>query len=163
MEVSWKRGTQFRVDPQVAYQQIEGIRAKNDGSATAELLLHKAKTKANPLHDEFEWDNEAAAHQHRLSRARIMLRSFMVLRTDLKTDRPQRVYEVVREQEKTHGRIKHVYKTTDDIMKDVDLRAELLGRALKELVSLRNRYRDLQELAIVLRAIDELVETIAVS
>jgi hypothetical protein len=38
------------------------------------------------------------------------------------------------------------------------LRAELLGRALGELVSIRNRYRDLQELAVVMRAIDEVVE-----
>jgi hypothetical protein len=163
MEVTWKHGSQFKVDPKVAYQQIEGIRTKNDGSATAELLVAKAKAKANPLHNEFQWDDQLAAHQHRLWRARVMMSSFMVLRGDLKTDRPQRVYEVVREPEKTPGRIKHVYRTTDDIMKDVDLRAELLGRALKELVSIRNRYRDLQELAIVLRAIDELVGTLEVS
>lgn len=157
MEIRWKQGTQFKVDAGVAHEVVEGIRKKNKGSASAEDIVQAAKAVRNPLHGEFEWNDEAAAHEHRLQQARVMMRAFVIVRSDLKTDRPQRVYEVVREPQEGKHRIKHVYRTIDDIMQDTDLRAELLGRALNELISIRNRYRDLQELAVVLRAIDEVV------
>jgi len=157
MEIRWKQGSQFRTPADVAHGVVEAIRKKNGGAASAEDIVQAAKAARNPLHGDFEWDDKAAAHEHRLSRARVMMSSFVVVRGDLKTDRPQRVYEVVREPQDGKHRIKHVYKTVDDIMKDTDLRAELLGRALGELISIRNRYRDLQELAVVLRAIDDVV------
>lgn len=158
MAIQWKSGTQFKVDPEIAYNEIEVVRKAKGGSASAEDVVARAKSKRNPLHAEFEWDDKVAGHEYRLYLARNMMRAFVIVRDDLKTDRPQRVYEVVREKQEEKGRVKHVYKTVDDIMKDTDLRAELLGRALSELISIRNRYRDLQELAIVLRAIDTLVE-----
>lgn len=158
MEIRWKQGSQFRTPADVAHGVVEAIRKKNGGSASAEDIVQAAKAARNPLHGDFEWDDKAAAHEHRLWRARNMMNSFVVVRGDLKTDRPQRVYEVVREPQDGKHRIKHVYRTVDDIMKDTDLRAELLGRAMNELISIRNRYRDLQELAVVLRAIDTVVE-----
>ena len=157
MQVKWKNGSQFRAEAGVAHKTIEEIRNRNGGAVAADDVVHAAKAKRSPLHDDFEWDDSKAAHEHRLETARRMLRSFVIVRTELKTDRPQRAYEVVREPQDGKHRIKHVYKTVDDIMKDTDLRAELLGRALGELISIRNRYRDLQELAVVLRAIDEVV------
>lgn len=159
MAVQWKRGSQFKVDAEVAHEQIELIRKKNDGSVTADLVVKEAKKKSNPIHECFEWDDTVAAENFRLSTARVLMHSLVVIRDELKTDRPQRVYEVVRQPQVGRGRIKNVYKSMDDIMKDEDSRAELLGRALRELISIRNKYRDLQELAIVMRAIDELVET----
>ena len=161
MTIQWKSGSQFTCAADVAHKQIEVIRKKT-GKVLPEDVVRVAKSKCNPLHSEFEWDDATAALAHRVERARLMLRSFMVVRDDLKTDRPQRIYEVVREPQEKPGRIKHVYRTVEDIMTDKDLRAELLGRALGELISLRNRYRDLQELAIVMRAIDEVVETVKV-
>ena len=158
MEIRWKNGSQFKASPDVAHKTVEDIRKKNGGSASAEQIVQAAKAVRNPLHADFEWDDPTAAHEHRLHRARVMMSSFVIVREDLKTGRPQRVYEVVREPQVGKHRVRHVYKTVDDIMKDTDLRAELLGRALKELISIRNRYRDLQELAIVLRAIDTVVE-----
>jgi hypothetical protein len=163
MTVQWKSGTNWRVAADTAHQEIEKIRKKNHGNVTAGDVVAAAKSARSPLHPEFEWNDEAAANEHRLYTARTMLRSFVVVRDDIKTDRPQRVYEVVRDVVKSEPgtRTKHVYKTVDDIMKDSDYRAELLGRALRELISIRSRYRDLQELAVVLRAIDEVVESMA--
>ena len=164
MKVQWKQSANHKVDASVAFEVVEAIRAKNNGSATAELVVNVAKAKRNPLHDEFEWDDSVAGHQHRLTQARGLLRNFVVVRDDITTDRPQRVYQVVREAEqKKPGRIRHVYKSTEDIMHDEDLRAELLHRALRELISFRDRYRDLQELAIVIRTIDETLATVEVA
>lgn len=157
MEIRWKTGSNFGVEAKVAHKEIETLRAKNDGSISADQVVSAAAKKRNPIHLCFEWDDQKAAHEHRLQTAREMLRSFVFVREDIQTDRPQRVYEVVRQPQQGAGRVRHVYKTTDDILKDEDLRAELLGRALKELISIRNRYRDLNELAVVLRAIDEVI------
>ena len=157
MQVKWKNGSQFRAEAGVAHKTIEEIRNRNGGAVAADDVVHAAKAKRSPLHEDFEWDDSKAANEHRLETARRMLRSFVIVRTELKTDRPQRAYEIVREPQEGQKRIRHVYRTVDDIMGDENLRAELLGRALGELISIRNRYRDLQELAVVLRAIDDVV------
>lgn len=160
MTVMWKQGTQHRVAAEVAFDVVEQLRKKNDGDVDAEMLVKAASAKRNPLHAEFEWDDTEAGHQFRLSQAREVLRHLVVVRDEISSERPQRVYEVVRlPKEEENTRAKNVYRTVDQIMADPDMRAELLGRALKELISIRNRYRDLQELAVVMRSIDEVVET----
>lgn len=160
MEIRWKQGSHHQIAPAVAHEAIEAIRHKNGGEASAEAVVKAAAAKRNPLHPEFTWDDSEAANEYRLTQARYMLRNLVVIREELATDRPQRVYEVVRKPQEGQTRVKHVYRTTEDIMADADMRAELLGRALRELVSIRNRFRDLQELAVVLRAIDEVVATV---
>lgn len=45
------------------------------GRLTPEAVLEDAADPASPLHDEFEWDDASAAHQHRLDRARAIIRS----------------------------------------------------------------------------------------
>ena len=163
MKIAWKSGTHHKVEALVAHEAIEAVRKRNNGDASAEAVVKAAAVKRNPLHPEFTWDDSVAAHEHRLGQARYMMRNLVVVRNELVTDRPQRVYEVVRvpqDPEKGKQRVRHVYRTTDEIMADPDMRAELLGRALRELITIRNRYRDLQELAVVLRAIDELVATV---
>jgi hypothetical protein len=162
MKVTWKSGTQHKVEATIAHEAIEAVRAKNDGAVTAEAVVKAAKVRRNPLHPEFEWDNDAAGHAYRLGQARELLRHFVVIREELSTDRPQRVYEIIKQPqdpERGKQRAKYAYRSTTDIMADPDMRAELLGRALRELISIRDRFRDLQELAVVLRAIDEVLET----
>lgn len=162
MQVKWKSGVRFKTPAEVAHEQIDNLRKRNGGKVTARQVVDAAKVKRNPLHRDFEWDDTKAADEFRLNRARTMMNSLVIVRDDIKTERPQRVYEVVKDPKSPPQSSKKVYKTVDDIMKDPDNRAELLGRALRELISIRNRYRDLQELAVVMRSIDELIETVEV-
>ena len=162
MEIKWKDGSHHKVDAEVAYKEIEAVREKNGGSIPAEAVVEAAKRKRNPLHPEFEWNDSAAGHQFRLTQARKIIHSLVVVRDEIKSERPQRVYEVVKlPQEQTDdgkpARAKHVYKSLEDVMADPDMRSEILGRALRDLIAIRNRYRDLQELAVVMRAIDEVL------
>ena len=162
MKIKWKSGSHHKVEAEVAYKQIEAVRAANDGSVPAEAVVKAAKRKTNPLHPEFEWDDSVAGQEFRLEQARRMVRSLVVVRDEIKSERPQRVYEVVKlPQEQTDdgkpARAKHVYKSLEDVMADPDSRSELLGRALRELITIRNRYRDLQELAVIMRAIDDVL------
>lgn len=162
MDIKWKQGTQHKVEPEAAYKVVMDVRKKNNGEASADDIVKAATPKRNPLHPEFEWDDATAGHEYRLTQARAIVRHLVEVRKDTKTSRPQRIFEVVRVPQKVDSegkrqRVKSVYRTVEDIMADPDMRSELLGRALRELISIRNRYRDLQELAVVLRAIDEVV------
>lgn len=157
MDVRWKKGANFSVPADAAFAAIEEVRLANAGEATADLVVETAKDKDHVLHPEFEWNNAKAGHQYRLITARSIMRSFVVVRSELSTDRPQRVYEVVRQQSQAPGRIRSVYKRSEDILADPELRAELIARLLKELINMRARLRDVQEFAIVVRAIDEVL------
>lgn len=45
------------------------------GIVTPDGVVEAARDKHNPLHSEFDWDDASAAHQHRLDRARQLIRS----------------------------------------------------------------------------------------
>jgi len=46
--------------------------------ATPEGLVEAAKNPSSPIHRYFEWNDKAAANQHRLSQARYYLRSIVI-------------------------------------------------------------------------------------
>jgi hypothetical protein len=162
MEIRWKQGSQHKVEAAVAHEAVEAIRKRSGGDASAEQVVKAAASKRNPLHPEFTWDDNEAANEYRLDQARRLLRELVVVRPEITTDRPQRVYGIVRvpREDSSPQRIKHVYRTIDDIMRDPDTRAEYLNSALRELIAIRNKYRDLQELAIVMRAIDAVTQSV---
>lgn len=47
---------------------------RRDGHVTASAVVAEATPAQSPIHDEFEWDDKKAAHEHRLSTARRMIR-----------------------------------------------------------------------------------------
>jgi hypothetical protein len=160
MKITWAAGSRFKTDAEVAHREVERIRKKCGGEVDAQQLVKAASSKASPLHPEFEWDDKIAASEYRLEQGRLLLRSLVVVRDDVTTDRPQRVYQHVKAAPVGTGdKPRKVYRTIDQVMADPDTRAELLGRALRDLIRIRNQYRDLQELAVVMRGIDTLLET----
>ena len=48
------------------------------GRLTAEAVVQTATPEDHPLHGQFEWDDEAAGHQHRLDQARHLIKAVMV-------------------------------------------------------------------------------------
>jgi len=55
-------------------QELAAIFLQN-GQLTAPLVVESATPEDSPLHAHFNWDDAEAAHQHRLSQARQMIRS----------------------------------------------------------------------------------------
>ena len=49
-----------------------------DGILTAEAVVEAAKDPESPLHHQFEWDDSAAAHAHRLNQARQLIRTVVI-------------------------------------------------------------------------------------
>lgn len=49
------------------------------GLIQPETVVANARDPASPLHTYFEWDDSAAAHQHRLAQARRLIRQFRII------------------------------------------------------------------------------------
>jgi hypothetical protein len=48
------------------------------GQLSPDLVVDAARDPGSPLHAEFEWDTEKAAHAHRIEQARTLIRSVRV-------------------------------------------------------------------------------------
>lgn len=162
-EVSWKPGFSkaSKVDAAEAHVALERIRKRNGGEVTPDSVIDAARSASSPLHDAFEWDDSRAAEEHRREQARCLLRSLVVTRIEA-PKAPTRVYEVVRREKdvETGEKSRRVYSTTEEVLADPDARARLLSDVLRQLVALRTRYRQLQELAVVWRSVDAALEKV---
>lgn len=58
--------------------RLEKIASLNGGRLTPDAVLKDAKSASSPLHDQFEWNDSAAAVQWRLAQARELIRSVKV-------------------------------------------------------------------------------------
>ena len=75
--ISWKPGSRLSgiLDAEQCYEELEAIRDWCGGDFTASDIVDRARHEASTLHAGFEWDDTAAAHEHRLSQARKINRS----------------------------------------------------------------------------------------
>jgi hypothetical protein len=156
---SWKPGARFasKLDAQTVGVEIDRIRREHGEHAGADDVLAEAKDPSNPLHSAFNWDDEAAAHEHRLETARSLLRSVHVVIIT-----PERKEITARAFVSTKSRTepgKHTYTSTEYAMGDSELRAEVLKVALRELAALRRKYAELSELSEVFSALDHVLKT----
>ncbi len=157
MKVAWKRG--FRgaslLSASTAHNELEKIRKKNDGELRKADVVESAKSARHKLHRFFEWDDSKAANDHRLWQAGRLIASIEVVIDEAPDKGTTRQYEISRS--KTDP-AKQSYQRLEDVMKTADGRADLMKRALSELIAVRRRYHMLQELAIVFREIDAVIE-----
>lgn len=159
--ISWKPGSRLSgiLDAEQCHKELEDIRDSCGGVFTASDIVDRARNESSPLHAGFEWDDTAAAHEHRLEQARKINRSIQVKYLDIPTQPVTRAYEVKRVEVTKNGKSSKTYfSTSEDVMSDPDARARLITQALNELQRLRVRFRLLQELAIVWRSVDEVLE-----
>jgi len=154
---AWKKGSKLSVNADVVGKYVDQLKKKH-GEITPELLLKSAESTRSAIHSCFEWDNDEAAHQYRLSQARYILRSIITyVITSGDNKRPVRVWipvgkqhQIIEDEDQTES----TYKRVDEIMHNPNLRAQLLIRAWKELKQWRIRYEIYEELAEVFKAMD---------
>ncbi|MFZ4498520.1 MAG: hypothetical protein ACOYMX_02310 [Burkholderiales bacterium] len=67
---------------------VEAIGALADASGviTPEVVVEAAKNPDSPLHEHFDWDDQSAAHQHRIDTARKLIRGIRVQVTNNRID-----------------------------------------------------------------------------
>ncbi len=146
MNYQLKDGARLHGNPQAIGQRLEQLRQKH-GELTADQVLTDARNPKSPLHDDFEWDDTAAAEQYRLAQARYILRSIVVV-YDEAPEVPTRAFILV---DSGSG---EAYQSTCVALSDADMRLQVLEKAKKEMAAFRRRYSELRELAEVFSAID---------
>lgn len=146
---AWKPGSRIRIDAEKAGRELTRMEGES-GGLTPEKVLDRARSANSALHAHFEWDDTAAAHQHRLQQARELIRSITVetVRTNVGDPRPVRAFVSVTENEEGS------YASTARAMSDKELRAQVLARAWRDLQAWRQRYAELVEFSKLFEIID---------
>lgn len=131
--------------------------ARKHGRLLPETVVEEARSKDSPLHDSFQWDDSAAAHQWRLVQARQIIRAAVryieVPGANEITFIKVREYTSLSDDRKLKGG----YRVTVNILEDADLRARMLEDALREMLAFKKKYAALSELSAVFAAIDQAV------
>lgn len=115
-------------------------------------VLEFARDPETALHACFEWDDDKAAHEFRLEQARKLLRVYVTVEQG--KSEPVRAYVSLKSDRQKEG---GGYRAITDVLSDDALRNQLLSDALDELRAVQSRYKHLQKLAKVWRAVDEAV------
>lgn len=137
-------------DANVVGAHLEMLREKFKGEITPEDILADAQNDNSPLHSFFEWDDGAAAQQHRLQQARGLIRAVVAIY--VRPDKPavrQRAYVNI----KAPGEPQH-YRESSHAMSVKSTRDIVLKGAWREFQAWRNRYKDLKEFSELFEVAD---------
>lgn len=129
---------------------LEFLRQQSKGELTPEDVVQDARNPNSPLHSFFEWDDTAAAEQHRLQQARGLIKA--VVAVYVQPDKPAvrtKMFVHVNEPGAPH------YREKSHAMSQKKTREMVLRRAWNELQQWRRRYADLKEFADLIPVIDE--------
>lgn len=127
--------------------------AKNDpeGLCRPVAVVEFAKNPKTHLHKKFTWNIQKAAEEYWLWQARqVITLEFQVIKTS-NGEKKTQLFVSLFDDRKAGG-----YRMITDVLKDKDLYLRLLSEALSELNRLKEKYKDLKELAGVFQKIDEL-------
>ena len=153
MVFEWKRNMAVKAD--VAHEELERIRNKNnDGILIPSEIRDESRPEDAILHKLFEWDDWKAAEAYRENQASFIIRNLTVKVEDENIDEPiiTRQYVIT-----AHNS----YQPIMEAMADVELREMLLEAARSELLAFQAKYRHLKELAKLMDAIDDQMESTA--
>ena len=150
MKVIWKDGYNPKgVSAQTAYDVIHSL--YEEGKKEASDLVDASRPDNAPLHSLFEWNDSIAAEKYREDQARCIIRHVYTVPEEEDTENvPVRAFFQV----DSHS---SDYEPTYVIMSDAEKREQLLKIAKRELESFRAKYKSLQELNKVFKAIDETI------
>lgn len=128
------------------------------GAITPELVVKEAEPEDSVLHKYFQWDDTKAAEAWRLSQARQIIRSVIVISAKTEASEPQFVrafvnVNSVEGEDRFSGR---VYRSTVRALKEDAYRSQVLEKAYQELVAWQTRYKHLEEFTAIINAIEEL-------
>lgn len=133
---------------------IEELRKlKKEGKLHAEAVVEAARPDDSPLHDYFEWNDDAAAAKFRIVQARELIRTVRVFYPETKDHRP--VFVSLQPDRQDEGG----YRELRDVLASDALRDELLRTLLGELQAMQERYKVLTEMAPIFASAVAAVES----
>lgn len=149
MTYNWRPDSRFPIGAQIAAERLERIRTKA-GAITARAVVDDAQSHNSPLHPCFEWDDAKAADQHRLSQARKLIGSIILVEVgDTPIRRETRAF--------VHVESAGSYQPITVAMSNPDTRDEVLAAAKREIAAWRERYSAYSEFAKIHAVLDEIL------
>ena len=124
--------------------------ADDDGLIKPDRVVEAARPKDSPIHDQFEWNNSAAAEKYRLIQASELIRVSVEI-IDCGEDRDpvmvRAFTSLTTERGESGG-----YRATVQVLSNKQMREQMLEDAITELQAFEKRYAILKELAEVFAA-----------
>lgn len=138
------------------------------GELTAEHVVAEAEDEDSPLHAHFQWDDELAAHAHRLKQARDLIGSVEIKRVkDDRADKNGRINAFVNvtrtvSDEDGNEVSSRTYVPTIEAMSDEELSEQVIKKAWFELCAWQRRFGNFKEFQLVCNAIEDCREALEI-
>jgi hypothetical protein len=149
MIYQWKTGSHLSLDAQLAGEELERIRVRQNGRIESEDVVREAREESSPLHPAFDWNDVSAAEKYRIEQAKYLIRSIEVVIDRGEESTPIRAFVSVKRDEDRS------YTSTVHALSDPALRAQVVEQAFRELEAWRRRHAELIEFARVFAEIDQ--------
>ena len=154
MVFQWKEGSRHKVPANVAAKVMNKLADENQ--LNAETLVDVSRPEEAPMHPEFEWNDAIAAEEWRKEQARSCMRSLVVI-TESEDDidvQPTRVFVQI-EQSSSN------YEPMNIVLLHEDKIEALRKQALVELMSFRNKYKQIIDLTDSKEEADAFIQKLA--
>jgi hypothetical protein len=142
-------------------QELDNVE-KTYGEITPKNTVDYARPDSSPLHEYFEWNDTIAAEKHRHQQARILIkRVYYNFSPDEKeADNKIRVryYMSLQNEQEDEENPNRRYINVYNAMSNEKLRQQTLQNAKRELEMFSNKYRNLTELASVIKEISRVID-----
>lgn len=139
MKYTFREGVRVKgVKADIVGRELERIESEC-GELTPAAVVEESRPSTAPLHSQFEWNDKAAAHEHRLSQARSLIRAVYVVLEPNATPTPQYVHV----QTEDGG----VYKPVSVVLHDPDMLASAIGELQQKLASAARSVNELRAIA----------------
>ena len=155
MKYKWTRNAMGGLEAQVVGEELESIQSKQ-GVLTPQVVVKAATKKTSKIHDCFEWDDAIAAHEHRLSQARYMLRSIEVVVETSGESEEGKTIEIRAFHNVETPENESVYVTLTQARENEDYWNQVKEQALSEIKSWQTKYSSIKEFEVVFDAIAQL-------
>lgn len=150
MIYEWKADSRFPIGAQIAAERLKKIKAQS-GELTPRAVVDDASSPRSPLHPCFEWNDEKAADNYRLSQARKLIGSIVVAEIDdMPINLETRAFVHVTVDSGAR------YEAIEVAMADSSMRNEVIEKAKREIKLWRARYAAYEEFADLVNRIDAL-------
>jgi hypothetical protein len=133
------------------------IASKYEGRLLPADIVEEASDPDHVLHDEFEWNDTEAGHSFRLMQAGALVRGVRL--NIIREDKPTKSIELTTTRafvSRPTQRGVNGYEKLESIMSDEAAKQELLEAAKNDLLTLKRRYENLQQLGKIWHTIDEI-------
>ena len=149
-----EKSVEYKITGKISEKVIQEIlKVKEKQGLTAKAIVDQARKKTSPLHDLFEWDNEKASEMWRFQQARVLINEVKVIIEDNEYYAFENISVQVDDEMP-----RREYFERSEIMSNESLRKQIVATALEQLLYWKDKYRQYNEFASIIRGIDSFTE-----